>query len=89
MMIIVKKTVNLKFIKRVFLHEKGQLSEMVGGLIKLNCSSHFMCVLLTIYTDIHVIPLKSVVLDLPNHKIIPLLLHNCNFATVMNRNVNI
>ena len=25
----------------------------------------------------------------PNHKIIALMLHNCNFATVMNHNVNI
>lgn len=24
----------------------------------------------------------------PNHKVISLLLHNCNFATVVNRNVN-
>ena len=25
----------------------------------------------------------------PNHKIIPLLLHDCNFATLTNRNANI
>jgi hypothetical protein len=29
------------------------------------------------------------VVMIPNHKIILLLLHNCNFATVMNHNVNI
>lgn len=51
MMIVLKSIVNLKFIKRMFLHGKGQPSEMIDGLIKLNYSFHFtVCMLLTIHT---------------------------------------
>lgn len=53
--------INLKIIKGLFLQEKGQLSEMIDGLIKLNYSFHFTeYVLLTVYIYIHVyvIPLN-------------------------------
>lgn len=61
--------INLKIIKGLFLQEKGQLSEMIDGLIKLNYSFHFTEYVLFNYIHIHTricYPLKSVLLKLPH-----------------------